>query len=234
MQLLLRGIGPGLASFGVADVLAQPQLDLYGSSGALLATNAGWGGDADLANAFSAAGAFSLPTNSADSALLVPEVGGAYTAQVTGLDGGQGNALAEIYDTDAGSPAQHLINLSARGAVGTGSAILIGGLITGNASETVLIRGIGPGLGAFGLSGLLAHPVLTILDSTGKVVVTNTVWGGTPALTAAFTQVGAFPLVADSADSALLVTLPPGAYTAQLSGASATTGLGLLEIYEVR
>jgi hypothetical protein len=235
MQLLLRGIGPGLASFGVADVLAQPQLDLYGSSGALLATNAGWGGDADLANAFSAAGAFSLPTNSADSALLVPEVGGAYTAQVTGLNGGQGNALAEIYDTDAGSPAQHLINLSARGAVGTGSAILIGGfVITGNASETVLIRGIGPGLGAFGLSGLLAHPVLTILDSTGKVVVTNTVWGGTPALTAAFTQVGAFPLVADSADSALLVTLPPGAYTAQLSGASATTGLGLLEIYEVR
>ena len=235
MQLLLRGIGPGLASFGVADILAQPQLDLYSSTGTLLATNAGWGGDADLAAAFSAVGAFPLSTSSADSALLVPEVGGAYTAQVTGLNGGQGNALAEIYDTDTGSPAQHLINVSARGAVGTGAAILIGGfVVTGNASETVLVRGIGPGLGAFGLTGLLAHPVLTVLDSTGKVVATNTVWGGTAALSAAFSQVGAFPLEAESLDSALLVTLSPGAYTTQLSGANTTTGLGLLEIYEVR
>jgi len=235
MQLLLRGIGPGLASFGVADVLTQPQLNLYNSTGTLLATNAGWGGDADLAAAFSAVGAFSLSTSSADSALLLPEIGGAYTAQVTGLIGGQGNALAEIYDADTASPAQHLINVSARGTVGTGAAILIGGfVVTGNASETVLVRGIGPSLSAFGLTGLLGHPVLTVLDSTGKVVANNTVWGGTAALSTAFSQVGAFPLAADSLDSALLVTLPPGAYTAQLSGANATTGLGLLEIYEVR
>ena len=235
MQLLLRGIGPGLASFGVADVLAQPQIDLYSSTGTLLATNAGWGGDADLAAAFSAAGAFPLSNSSADSALMLPEAGGAYTAQVTGLIGGQGNTLAEIYDADSGSPAQHLINLSARGAVGTGAAILIGGfVVTGNASETVLVRGVGPGLGAFGLSGLLGHPVLTVLDSTGKMVATNTAWGGTAALSAVFSQVGAFPLAAGSLDSALLVTLPPGAYTTQLSGANATTGLGLLEIYEIR
>jgi hypothetical protein len=235
MQLLLRGIGPGLASFGVAGVLAQPQLDLYSSTGTLLATNAGWGGDADLAAAFSAVGAFPLSTSSADSALLVPEVGGAYTAQVTGLNGGQGNALAEIYDADTGSPAQHLLNLSARGAVGTGAAILIGGfVVTGNASETVLVRGIGPGLGTFGLAGVLGHPVISVLDSTGKVLATNTVWGGTAALSAAFSQVGAFSLAADSLDSALLLKLPPGAYTAQLNGANMTTGLGLLEIYEVR
>jgi len=235
MELLLRGIGPGLTSFGVADVLAQPQLNLYSSTGTLLATNAGWGGDADLAAAFSAVGAFSLSTSSADSALLLPETGGAYTAQVAGLNGGTGNALAEIYDADTGSPAQHLINLSARGEVGTGAAILIGGfVVTGNASETVLVRGVGPGLGAFGLTGLLANPVLTVLDSTGKVVASNTVWGGTAALTSVFSQVCAFPLAADSLDSALLVTLPPGAYTAQLSGANSTTGLGLLEIYEVR
>ena len=235
MQLLLRGIGPGLVPFGVADVLAEPQLNLYSSTGTLLATNAGWGGDAELAAAFSAVGAFQLSASSADSALLLPEEGGAYTAQLTGLNGGQGNALAEIYDTDTGSPAQHLINLSARGVVGTGAAIIIGGfVVAGNASETVLVRGIGPGLGAFGLSGLLANPVLTVLDSNGNTVATNTVWGGTAALSTVFSKVGAFALAANSLDSALLVTLPPGAYTAQLSGANATTGLGLLEIYEVR
>ena len=237
MQLLMRGVGPGLTSFGVADVLAQPQLDLYSSTGTLLATNARLGRRRRPGRRIRGGGGHFRCRRArlAIPALLLPEAGGAYTAQVTGLNGGQGNALAEIYEVDTGSPAQHLVNLSARGTVGTGASILIGGfVVAGNASETVLVRGIGPGLGAFGLAGFLAHPVLTVLDSTGKVVANDTVWGGTAALSAIFSQVGAFPLAADSLDSALLVALPPGAYTAQLSGANATTGLGLLEIYEVR
>ena len=235
MQLLIRGIGPGLTTFDVADVLAEPQLDLYDSQGTLLATNAGWGGNPDLVAAFAQVGAFALATSSADSALLLPEPSGSYTAQVTGLGGTNGTALAEIYDADAGTPAQHLLNLSARGQVGTGSSILIGGfVVSGNSPETVLVRGVGPGLAAFGLTGILAQPQIQVIDSSGNVVASNAGWGGAADLAAAFAQVGAFALAADSADAALLATLPPGSYTAQLSGIGGTTGLGLLEIYEVR
>jgi hypothetical protein len=235
MQLLIRGIGPALAAFGVVDPLADPQLNLYDGSEALLATNAGWGGDPSLAAAFAQTGAFSLPSNSADSALLVSEADGAYTAQVDALSGSPGDALAEVYDADAGTPTQHLLNLSVRGSVATGPGILIGGfVITGNSSEKVLLRGIGPGLASFGLAGILASPQLTLLDSNGNVMATNKGWGGDATLSAIFAQVGAFPLSPASEDTAIVATLAPGNYTVQLAGVSDTTGIGLLEIYEVR
>ena len=134
-------------------------------------------------------------------------------------------------------PTARLINISTRAQVGTGANIMIAGFVVGGSgSETVLVRADGPALSAFGLTGVLAQPVLSVLDGTGKVLATNTKWGSNAdpsQISAAATAVGAFGLASGSYDSALIATLPPGAYTAEVSGAGGTTGIALAEIYEV-
>jgi sugar lactone lactonase YvrE len=233
-HLLIRGIGPTLAAFSVADPLSNPSLTLVNSGGSTVATNSGWEGTIALQNAFLQVGAFALPGQSLDAALLESLPTGAYTAEVAAPAGQTGVALAEIYDADIGTTESRLINLSARAFVGTGANVLIAGfVITGNSSETVLIRGIGPGLAAFNVEGVLAAPELTVIDASGNTVAQNAGWGGTASLVAAFQQVGAFALAPDSGDDALIVTLPPGSYTAQLSGINGATGIGLAEIYEL-
>ena len=128
---------------------------------------------------------------------------------------------------------------SARADVGTGSNILIGGFAIGGATaETVLIRAVGPGLndllpGVFPLSAVLNQPVLTILDHTGAVIYSNTVWGGDATIAATFGTTGAFSLNSAHADSVVLVSLPPGNYTSQVSGLNSGIGIALCEIYEV-
>ncbi|MGH7996975.1 MAG: hypothetical protein ACREFX_11545, partial [Opitutaceae bacterium] len=160
-----------------------------------------------------------------------------YTLQVAGVNGSAGIGMVEIYDADGSGAATRLVNLSTRGYVGTGDDVMVAGFVISGDSdseETVLIRGIGPGLASYGFSGTLTNPVLTLYGSKVNVLDSNTGWGGTTALTDAMKSVGAFSLPADSADSAILVSLPPGSYTAQLSGSGGGTGLGLIEIYEVK
>jgi hypothetical protein len=214
--------------------LATPQLNLFNSSGTSIFTNAGWGGSTTLSQAFSQVGAFALSATSADSAILQSLGAGAYTAQLSGVGGTTGVGLTELYDADTGLPSMRLINISARGQVGTGGNILIAGfVISGNTSETVLLRGIGPSLAQFNLTGVLSNPQISLFDSTGKQIDSNTVWGGSSTLSTTFSQVGAFSIPSTSADSALLENLPPGSYTVHLSGASNATGMGLIEVYEV-
>jgi len=240
-QILLRGVGPALAPLGVSGALVSPQLSLFSSSSVLLATNTGWGSVGGATSAeFAAVGAFPLPAGSADCALFqsLPAGGAAYSAQVSGLGGTTGIALAEIYDADTGTPATRIINVSARALSGTGTSVLIAGFVVGGSgTDTLLIRGIGPTLAQYGVTGVLATPQLTVhttVNGQDTVLASNTTgWGGGATLSAAFTQVGAFALAPGSADSALLVTVPAGAYTAQVSGANGTTGVGLVEIYEM-
>jgi hypothetical protein len=174
---------------------------------------------------------------------------GAYTMKLAdAVNDSGGMALGELYDAtvDPTGVTQKLINLSSRGQVGTGNGVLVCGfMVSGTASKPLLIRGVGPSLATYGLTGLLADPVLNVYNSAGVLVATNNDWGTpvgvnasqTPAtaatLTSTATQVGAFPLIAGSKDAALLVTLPPGAYTAQVSGNSGTTGNGMAEVYEI-
>jgi sugar lactone lactonase YvrE len=233
-QMLIRGDGPTLAAFGVGGVLTNPQLSLFNSAAVMMDTNTAWGGSASLAADFASVGAFALPVDSADSALFVSLAAGTtYTAEIVGVNGSTGIALAELYDADAGDPPARLFNVSARALSGTGSAVLTAGfVIGGSGNETLLIRGIGPGLTQFGVGGVLASPQVTLFDSTGKSISTNSGWGGGSALTAAFSKVGAFALPAGSADSALLVTLPSGQYTVQVSGANNSSGIALVEVYE--
>jgi hypothetical protein len=160
---------------------------------------------------------------------------GAYTAQVTGANGGTGVVLLEVYDADtAAAPTAHFLNVSSRGFTGNGpTGLIVGFAITGSTSKTVLIRGIGPTLAAFSIAGAVADPQLTVFDAKQDVMGSNDGWGGTATLQAAFNAASAFPLPTTSKDSAILVTLAPGAYTAQVNGASGSTGIALLEVYEM-
>jgi hypothetical protein len=238
-SLLIRGSGPALVPFGVTGTLPDPQLSLYSGS-TLIASNSGWGGGAQISNAASAVGAFAWSNPSShDSALLESLSAGPYTAQIAGQSGDTGVALAEVYDaTQAGAytlSTPRLVNISTRVQVGTGGNVLIAGfVIGGSTSETVLIRASGPALAPFGVTGTLPDPQLQLYSGT-TVLATNNGWGGSSQIVDAATAVGAFswgnPL---SKDSAILVTLPPGDYTAQVSGASGDTGVALVEVYEVQ
>jgi len=231
-QILMRGIGPGLAAQGVTGFLTNPEISLYAVN-AELQSNAGWGGAAALASAFGQTGAFPLAPTSLDAALLATTPVGSYSMQVTS-GAGSGVALAELYDADtAAAPAGTLANFSGRAWVGTGSNILIAGFaISGNAPETVLIRAVGPSLAQLGVTGCLANPQIALFQNS-TLLQQNDNWGGTAALTAAFAQVGAFPLTSPQ-DAAMIVTLQPGQYTAQVSGVGGCTGVALIEVYQMQ
>lgn len=245
--VLVRGDGPALAAYGVTGVLDDPVLTIYTGAGSVLATNAAWGGSATLSNAFAQVGAFALPDNSKDTALLQTLSPGAYTGNISSTSGDSGVALVEIYDADGSAPSARFINLSARSEAGTGSQTLIAGFVVGGSgNETLVIRGDGPVLASFGVGGVLAEPELTLYDASGNKIASNTGWGNQPtpgtspvqatvteATSSDFSGVGAFPFPAGSADSALVVTLPAGAYTAEVTGVNATTGVALVEVYEV-
>jgi len=157
--ILVRAVGPGLSAFGVSGVLAQPTIQLSDHTGAVIATNSGWGGGSALAELFSQVGAFALAPASADAALSLTLAPGAYTAQVGGSAGGSGVVLAEVYDASINpqSQIQRLVNISSLGWVGSGADALVGGFaVTGNFPKTVLIRGVGPALQGFGVQGTLA------------------------------------------------------------------------------
>ncbi len=236
--LLLRGIGPALAGFGVPGTLADPRLEIF--SGALkINENDNWNGDAQVAAIGAQVGAFALGAASTrDAALYNPAFPpGNLTIQVTGGAGASGVALAEIYDatpvTSFSTTTPRLINVSARTQVGLGADVLIAGfVIAGGTSKTVVIRAVGPTLAAFGVPGTLIDPKLDVYSGS-TVIHTNDNWGGDAAVSAAFASVGAFALTNASRDAAVVVTLPPGNYTAQVSGVGNTTGVALVEVYEV-
>jgi Bacterial Ig domain len=237
-QVLIRAIGPTLASYGISSPLANPFLQLY-QGGAAIASNDNWGGDPALVSAQAAAKAFALPAGSLDSVLLTTLPPGLYSAQVSSVTGTTGVALVEVYDLDANDPftTQKITSVSTRGLVGTGDKVLIAGVnVTGNIPKKVLVRAIGPTLSRFGVNNVLSDPILTIKSSTGATVRENDNWeiGNDPSLIAATTaQIGTFALSSGSKDAVILMTLPPGLYTAVVSGANGATGIALVEVYEI-
>lgn len=227
--LLIRGVGPTLAAFGVDGALSDPTLQLSAANAMLVVQNNDWRGDAAIRAAAASVGAFALPPQSGDAALLQTLGAGSFTAQI---GGGSGIALIEIYDARAFIGAR-LANVSARTTVGTGGDILIAGFtIAGERSKAILVRAVGPGLESFGVSGVLPDPRLRLFSGL-TLVAENNDWGGTAALAHVFTRVGAFALAPNGKDAALLVTLPPGGYTAQLSSDGPARGISLIEVYDL-
>jgi hypothetical protein len=157
---------------------------------------------------------------------------GNYTAILAGKNGTTGIGLVEVYDISPGVFAE-LTNVSTRGFVGTGDNVLIGGFITsgGNGSTEVVVRGLGPRLSQppFNLSGTLADPVVTLVDQNGTAVKTNDNWKNTQQ--AEIQATGLAPK--NDVESAMVVTVAAGRYTAILSGHGGT-GIGLVEVYKLK
>ena len=232
-SVLVRGVGPTLATFGVTGVLADPVLTVL-SGTTTVATNDDWGSDANVAATSAAVGAFALPVGSRDSALFGSGLGsGGYTVQLTGKAGATGNALIELYDTAAAASVTanttRFTNLSARTFGGTGADTLIVGFnVSGTGTQRLVIRAVGPGLAAFNVTGTMADPKLELYNGAAKIGE-NDNWDASTL--AAQQSVGAFALPNGSRDAVLVSTLSPGGYTVQVTGG--TTGVTLVEVYEL-
>ena len=224
--VLIRAAGPALNQFGL-NGMSDPRVELFGVGADAIGSNDDW--SSTLQATFASVGAFPFASFSKDAAIL-QAVSGPFTVQTRGSAAGV--VLCEVYDVGGGS-SPRLINVSSRNRVGTGSDILIAGFaINGVGPKKILVRAVGPTLGGFGVTGALADPSLTLLDSRGVKVAANDNWDAS--LAATFNQVGAFALLPGSRDAAIVATLAAGAsYTAQVSGVNNSTGEALIEIYEV-
>ena len=200
---------------------------MYNSSRTLIATNDNWQSDPHNADIQKNGLASANLLESATFQILPP---GAYTVIVRGKDLATGIGLVELYDLSPLSNSE-LVNMSTRGAVGTLDNVLISGFIVGDVgSATVIVRALGPSLGLFGISNPLSDPTLTIYDSTGTAIASNDNWRD---------DVNAIDVQKNSLsppnemESALVLHLPAGAYTAVVSGANGGTGIGLAEVYSL-
>jgi hypothetical protein len=226
--LLVRALGPTLQPFGVANAATDPRLTVFSGNRVQL-TNDNW----TLAAVAPATGAHPLLAGSKDAAILSPFAYGQYTAHVTTPAGDNGVVLAELFDAQTYTSAP-LANVSARAQTGKGESTFISGFtIDGSAKKRVLLRATGPSLSAFGVTGPVSDPKLSIYarDTTTPFAV-NDNWDGSPILRTAMEQSGAFPLTTTSKDAALLLDLAPGSYTAHVTGADGGDGVALFELYD--
>ncbi len=231
-DVLIRAAGPGLGALGVPGTMADPKLAV--SNGSVEeAANDNWGDPATNVAAVTAAnaavGAFPFPSPASLDAALVRSIDGGRTVQVSGP--AAGNLIVEAYDAGSGN-SPRLVNLSALNFVGTGGDVLIAGFtVAGTGTKNLVIRAAGPSLGALGVPGTLTDPKLELFNSAGRKIAENDTFSAT--LPAIFNAVGAFAFVPGAKDAALMIGLPPGGYTVQVSGADGGTGAAIVEVYEL-
>jgi uncharacterized delta-60 repeat protein len=226
-MVLIRGLGPSLAGFGVPGPLANPTLSLFDHTATLIAANDNW---KSMQQAQIEATGLA-PSNDFEAAILATLSPGAYTAFLQGKGATTGMGLAEIYDVDPSVNAQ-ATNLSGRGFVGTGNDVLIGGIIVGGPTgsmQRVLVRALGPSLGNAGVASPLANPTLSLRDANGNIIANNDNWQDSQQADIAAT--GKAP--PNTEESAILALLAPGKYTAIVAGKNETTGVALIEFYSL-
>ncbi len=223
-RVIVRAIGPSLTSVGVPGALADPVLELHGPGGFATITNDNWR-DTQEAE-IEATGV--APVDDLESAIVATLAPGAYTAIVYGTAQGTGIGLVEAYDLAPAASAR-LANISTRGFVDLGDNVMVGGFILGNggANARILIRAIGPSL--TGVPNALADPTLEVHNSNGAIIAANDDWRSTQQ--AEIVATGIPP--SDDRESAIIGTLSPGAYTAILRGKNDTTGVALVEVYQL-
>ena len=202
-------------------------LELHDDAGALLFSNDNWRDTQETA--IEATGL--EPGADNEAAILVTLDPGSYTAIVRGQDDTAGNALVEAYDLDA-TPETQFANISTRGQVGTGDAVLIGGLVISSeasAQANIIARALGPSLGAAGVSGALQDPTLELHDSNGALMASNNNWRDSQE--GIISSTGLAPN--DEREAAIFAHLAAGAYTAVVQGSGGTTGVALVEVYNI-
>ena len=222
-DIIIRALGPSLASQGVKRALTDPVLELYDATGALVERNDNWTSlppgtvPSEL-----------QPTSQVESVIVTNLPPGIYTAVLSSANNSIGNALFELYDLAPGRSSVR--NISTRGEAGTGDDVMIGGFIVGGLEPSkVIIRAIGPSLAAAGVSGGLLDPVLELHDGQGSLIFQNDNWRNDQEQQIIDSTVP--PL--DDKESAIVATLTPGAYTAIVRGVGDTTGVALVEVYSL-
>ena len=242
-RVIIRAIGPELTQYGVPNPLFNPTLELHDSTGALIASNDNWrvtiiGGIITSNQVDDILSSGHAPTDGRESAIIAELPAGNYTAIVRGVNDSTGVALAEVYDI-SGNAISTLGNISTRSLVQTGDNVMIGGFIVqGTQAKRVIVRAIGPELSQFGVPTPLSDPTLELHDSTGALIASNDNWmttiiGGiiTSDQVQDIRDSGHAPT--DPRESAIIATLPPGNYTAIVRGVNDTTGVGLVEVYDL-
>jgi hypothetical protein len=228
-KVAIRGMGPALASFGITDFLADPFLELRSSSGAVLQANDNWK-DSQQAE-IQALGL--APNDNREAVIVTTLTPGSYTALLTGKGGTTGVGLVEIYDVNPAANSE-LGNLSTRGFVQGANNVLIAGFILGGnntGNDRIAIRGLGPSLSQFGVNPVLADPTLELHDANGATLITNDDWATDP---------GAANLIlfnlapSNPKEAGIFTTLPPGTFTAILAGKGGGTGIGIVEVYNLK
>jgi hypothetical protein len=242
-RVILRAIGPELDQFGISNPLCDPTLELHNASGTLIASNDNWqttiiGGiiTSDQVQAIQDSGL--APSDSRESAIVADLPPGRYTAIVRGINNTVGVALVEAYDLN---PILHSLlgNISTRGFVETGNDVMIGGFIVqGTQPTNLIIRAIGPELGQYNVPDFLANPTLELYNGNGNLIGRNDDWqhtiiGGiiTSSQVQAIQNSGHAPT--DPNESAIIANLRPGNYTAVVRGVNNTTGVALVEVYDL-
>ncbi len=242
-RVILRAIGPALSQYGVPNAMADPTLELHNANRALIASNDNWqhtiiGGIITSNQVQDIQNSGHAPTDARESAIIADLPPGHYTAIVRGVNNTTGVALVEAYDL---SPSLHSIlgNISTRSLVQTGDDVMIGGFIVqGTQPKNVIIRAIGPELSQYGVPNPLADPTLELHNGTGGLIASNDNWqhtivGGiiTHGQVQDIQNSGHAP--ADTSESAIIANLPPGNYTAIVRGVNNTTGVALVEVYDL-
>jgi hypothetical protein len=226
-RVLIRGLGPSLANFGISNFLGNPTLELHDGTGQVIAFNNDWRTDHETE--IFATGA--APSSDLESAIILtlPAGNSGYTAVLRGLNAGTGVGVVEVYDLDSSADST-LANISTRGVVQTGNDVLIAGtIVLGDMPQKVIIRALGPSLN---LPGKLANPVLELRDGNGALLRSNDNWRSDQEGEITATNIPP----PHELEAAIVAVLPAhgAAYTAVVSGAGGTTGIGVVEIYALK
>ncbi|MEY2562489.1 MAG: hypothetical protein QOH88_682 [Verrucomicrobiota bacterium] len=228
-KVIIRAIGPSLTSGGVPvpGRLSNPMLELHDGTTAIIAVNDDWqqaSNTNEIPNGFA-------PTDSRESVIVTTLAPGAYTAVVQGVGNTTGVALCEVYDLAQGAKSK-LANISTRGLGDTGDNVLIGGFIiggNGGAQSKVIIRAIGPSLSGFGITGAMQDPTLEVKNANGSTLMTNDDWQGPQQAEIRAQHLD--PI--DPRESALVISLPDGNFTAIVRGKGGETGVAVVQVYNV-
>ena len=230
-RIMVRALGPSLSSVGVTDPLSDPTLEIHNAEGATVATNNDWKvtqiGGLITANQSAEIGASGLaPGNDLEPAIIVNLTSGSYTAIVRGVSNSTGTGVVDVYDLSASSSAR-LRNLATRGLVQAGDKLMIAGFIVQGAPVKVVVRAIGPSLVDFGISNALPDTTLQLRDQNGGIVLENDDWKSSQQQE--IERTGLQP--SHDLEAALVTTIPPGQYTAQVRGKNNASGIGVVQVY---
>jgi hypothetical protein len=232
-KIIVRAIGPSLIPFGIADALRDPTLEIHDSTGATVATNDNWkntqvGGLIAEDQSAEIASSKLAPNDDLESAIIADLAPGSYTAVVAGAGNSVGTGVVDAYDLSGASPAK-LANIATRGLIQPGDKLMIAGFIVANAPVKTVVIAIGPSLLQFGISNALPDTTLELHDGNGNLILANDDWQSDPQQKQELENVGLHP--SHDLEAALVTTLQPGQYTAQVRGKGDAAGIGVVQVF---